>query len=80
MREHEFVSLLDGLRKAVQDFSLFEAVYLRGFSQAELARSLGLPSRTLSRRLEAVRRTVAATLEARELLPDTSPPADPADS
>ena len=59
----EFGSLLNELRSSVRDFDIFEAAYLFGYSQREIAKRLGMSERMVRRRLKRVREQVAEMLE-----------------
>lgn len=63
MNAADFDSLLDELRFTVRDFDLFEAAYLLGYSQRELAERLGVSERMVRRRLKRVREEIAQIMQ-----------------
>ncbi|OGK10688.1 MAG: hypothetical protein A2Y63_02940 [Candidatus Riflebacteria bacterium RBG_13_59_9] len=69
MDEREFNQLLHCFRHSIEDFPLFEATYLLGFQQKDLAQRMGISVRTLRRKLRAVRTAIAKVVAEHELAP-----------
>ncbi len=55
----EFDLLFRTLRKTLPDFLLFEAFYVLGFPQKEIAQKMGISQRTLRKKLKKVREELA---------------------
>lgn len=70
MDEREFNQLLHSFRHSIEDFSLFEATYLLGFQQKDLAQRMGISGRALRRKLRAVRAAIAKVVAEHELAPN----------
>jgi len=63
VRSVDFECFVRELRSKLPDFDLFEAAYLRGYSQREIAERLGVSERMIRRRLKRVRDEIAQVLE-----------------